>query len=532
MIRTLRALVLVAVAWSSPAAAKPVAYAISIGNNEPPDASLPVLRYADDDAVRYHQLFSRFATEAHLLAVLDAETQRRYPALGVRAEAPTLANLFRIVNEYASRMTADVQRGDQPVLYLAFSGHGSVDATHGAFVAMLDGPLTRERLYADVIGPLPAAYVHLIVDACNAGAVVGVRGPREVDAHETDVTLPERLAVAEGAQRSWPTVGVVISATAGQESHEWSRIESGVFTHEVLSGLLGAADVNHDGQIEYSELAAFIAAANRDLPDPRAVPHAVVRPPPINGNASLIAVDALRGSVFLTGNASKIGHFYLELDNGQRYLDAHLAQGTAARIALPAHARMFIRTGTREAAIATDASGSVAIADLAFHASPVQARGSVETAYRASLFLRPYGDAYYRGFVDSAGLAPVTFQPDAPAPTVAATPAPAPRESPAAPDRRLAIGLAITGGVAGVTAIVSGALAYSAKRDYNGTSVQRDAHDAAATYTRDTRIALVSGIVALGSGAASYWLWPRPTAPRITAAVSRHEAAIGLIAHF
>lgn len=266
---------LAVIAWSSTAAARTVAYAIAIGNNAPPAPSLPVLRYADDDAVRYHQLFSRFTAETHLLAVLDDPTQRRYPGLGAVAEAPTLASLARVVTDYAGKMAADVARGDRPILYVAFSGHGFADAS-GAFLAMLDGQLTRERLYSDVIGRVPAAYVHLIVDACNAGAVVGVRGPAELDAQETEVTLPERLAVGEGAQRTWPTVGVVIATTAGQEAHEWARIESGVFTHEVISGLLGAADVNGDGRIEYSELAAFIAAARYTLDARIAVASGVV----------------------------------------------------------------------------------------------------------------------------------------------------------------------------------------------------------------------------------------------------------------
>ena len=519
MRRLALAVTLATIAWSSAASARTVAYAIAIGNNAPPSAALPVLRYADDDAVRYYQLFARFTAEAHLLAVLDAQTQRRYPGLGAVAEAPTLANLARVVADYADKMAADTRRGDRPVLYFAFSGHGSADATSGAFLAMLDGALTRERLYDDVVGRLPAAYVHVIVDACNAGAVVGVRGPVELDAQEAEVTLPERLAVAEGAQRTWPTVGVLIATTAGQEAHEWSRVESGVFTHEVISGLLGAADVNRDGRIEYSEIAAFIAAANRDIADPRAAPRVIARPPPIDRSAPLIAVDALRGSVFLTGDASEIGHFYLELDNGQRYLDAHLAAGAATRIALPAHAHVFVRTDTREAMIATGASGSVAIADLAFRATAVQARGSVDVAYRLGLFRHAYGDAYYRGFIDSAELASVVFASEAPRPEPRASEAPG-------PDRRLAIGFAIGAGAAGVTAIVSGALAYSAKRDYNATQVQRTAHDASLRYTRDLAISITSGVVAVGGAAVSYWLWPRAHAASLTAAIDPRGAAI------
>jgi hypothetical protein len=514
-----------AIAWPAAASARTVAYAISIGNNTPPVASLPVLRYADDDAVRYHQLFSRFAAEARLLAVLDDQTQRRYPTLAAIAETPTLVNLARIVAAYAGKMAADVQRGDRPVLYFAFSGHGSTDPGGEAFLAMLDGPMTRQRLYADIVGRVPAAYVHLIVDACNAGAVVGVRGAREpveIDAHEAEVTLPERLAIAEGAQRERPTVGIVIAASAGQEAHEWSRIESGVFSHEVISGLLGAADVNRDGRIEYSELAAFIAAANRDIADPRAAPHVIARPPQIDRGAPLIEVDALRDSVFLTGDTSAIGHFYLELDNGQRYLDAHLAAGGAARIALPAHTHLFVRTATREAALATGASGSVAITELVFHPSAVQARGSVDAAYRVGLFHHPYGDAYYRGFIDSAGLASVAFDRET-----------ALREAElGAPDRRLAIGLAITSAAAGVVSLVGGALAISARRDYNATAIQREAHDAAGRYSRDVTIAIGSGAVAIGAAALSYWLWPRRAMPPLSGAIDHQRFVLRVTARF
>jgi Caspase domain len=489
----MKALAIVA-ALAGSASAKTVAYAIAIGNNAPPDASLPVLAYADDDAVRYHALFSRFATHAHLLSVLDDQTQRRYPGLAAHAEPPTLANLARVVAEYADAMAADTRRGDRPVLYLAFSGHGSADANGRAFLAMLDGALTRDRLYNDVIARMPAATVHLIVDACNAGAVVGVRGPNEIDARQAEVTIGERIAVAEGAQRAWPTVGVVVATTAGQEAHEWSRIESGVFTHEVISGLLGAADVNQDGRVEYSELAAFIAAANRDIPDPRAAPRVIARPPQIDHNAPLVAIDTLRDTVLLTGDAAPLGHFYVELANGVRYVDAHFAAGATARIALPAGTRAFVRTDTREAEVAGD--GNVAIDRLAFHPIGVRSRGSLDVAYRVGLFHHAYGDAYYRGFVDSAGLVGVAFAPE--------TPPGAPR-----PDRRLAIGLAIVAGAAGVTAIASGAFAYSAKRDYDATDLQTAAHQAAQRYTRDARIAIATGVVAIGAAAASYLVWPR-----------------------
>jgi hypothetical protein len=137
------------------------------------------------------------------------------------------------------------------------------------------------------------------------------------------------------------------------------------------------------------------------------------------------------------------------------------------------------------------------------------------------LFRHPYGDAYYRGFIDSAGFASVVFPGDA-----------APREPAVTPGRRLAIGLAIVAGTAGAAAIVSGSLAYSAKRDYEGTDIQSEAHDAAARYTLHGRIAIASGLVAVGAAIASYSLWPRRFEPPITATIDRRGAAIWVIGRF
>src|SRR5204862_1128969 len=93
-----------------------------------------------------------------------------------------------------------------------------------------------------------------------------------------------------------PNIGVILATTLGQESHEWSTIESGVFTHELLSALVGAADVNGDLVVEYTEVQAFVAAANRDIKDPRAIPQIIARPPAANLRVPLIALRSLAGT--------------------------------------------------------------------------------------------------------------------------------------------------------------------------------------------------------------------------------------------
>ena len=71
------------------------ALALVIGNNAAPlgDAgkTLAALRYADDDAVRYAEFFEQFTVKTVLLAVLDRQTQARYPQRARQSQPPTFS---------------------------------------------------------------------------------------------------------------------------------------------------------------------------------------------------------------------------------------------------------------------------------------------------------------------------------------------------------------------------------------------------------------------------------------------------------
>jgi hypothetical protein len=300
---------------------------------------------------------------------------------------------------------------------------------------------------------------------------------------------------------------VILATTLGQEAHEWSEIEGGVFTHELLSGLSGAADVNGDRLVEYSEVQAFVASANRDIKDPRALPQVVAQPPAANRTAALVAIDAMMNMRLVTGDASKLGRFYIELDNGERYLDAHLST-TSVAIAVPSEYTAYLRAGDREATL--PAHTNVALGTLRMTARTVASRGSIEAEYREALFASDYGRSYYQGYVDSVGALGVQFadlgvQRD---------------DATQRPSKKPAVASAIVGGVAGTAAIVTGVLALKAKHDYETTNLQRPAEEARARYDRYVPIAIASGAVAVAAGALSLYLWPRGTTKLAPAATS------------
>ncbi len=496
-------------------------YALVVGNNDPPafdsaQAHLQRLRFADDDAVRYHQLFSRFA-ETRLLAVLDDATQRRYPGVARHSEPPTLARLRQAVAALAAKMTRDRAAGARPVFYFVFSGHGARSTRHGSYLALQDAPLTRKVLHDELVARLPASRIHLIVDACHAGGVVGARGGffgREEEARTVPLPAAGR-PLEEGLLERFAHVGVILSASEGNQSHEWSEVEAGVFTHELLSGLLGAADVNGDQRIEYTEIQAFIAAANRSVADPRAVPRILARPPRIERNAELVSLRRLSGTRLLRGDASRLGHFTIELANGQRYLDAHLGSDSRAMLAIPAGEHSFLRTRRFEGSI--PAGVEVRFEAIALGPLSARARGSLEEALRRGLFKVAYGRRYYEGFVDSVGALGVDFAEPKPGAEPARSPGPARR-------RTAALSLLITAAASATATAVLGGLAAGAASDVAATDLERSAREAHDRYRRFAIASVATAATSAAAGLLAWWLWPR-AAPRPAPSPKLHAGA-------
>jgi hypothetical protein len=508
-------------------------YALVIGNNEPPPGAdgkgLAALRYADDDAVRYAELLGQFSEDVRLVTVLDHESRRRYPDLRPSAP-PRLAAVRRQLHELVEQASVAREAGDDVTFFVVFSGHGAVRDSGEAVLALLDTSLTRTMLFDDILEPIDADTVHLVLDACHAAGVVGVRGrksfERELDANSSEVSRAQANGWVERRTLArFPHVGVLAATTAGEQAHEWSEIESGVFSHEVLSALWGAADVNGDQTIEYTEVQAFVAAANRTLDDPRAAPRVVARPPATDPHAPLVDMSTMTSSTWISGDASRLGHFTVELADGRRHLDANV-RVSATTIAIPSGTAAFVRTRDREAALPVGAQ-KVALADLAFRTPTAGSRGSTAAAYKRKLFAEPLTVDYYRGYVDSIEGTPVSFEagpvqlspkaqrttepedlrPPPPVPTNAknlrfddAEPRQFDRSR---TTRRAGVAFATLAAGAGLATIVTAALAIKARSDFNATDLEGPSNEASNRHFRYSIGAGVSaGLTAVFTGLA------------------------------
>src|SRR5262249_6446783 len=141
----------------------------------------------------------------------------------------------------------------EAVVYIVYSGHGNVREGQG-YVTLEDIRITGGDL-AQIVANIPATSVHIIVDACASYYLACSRGPggerRLLNGFQDSVQLAND-----------PRVGLLLSTSSARESHEWEGYQAGVFSHEVRSGLYGAADADGDGRVSYSEIAAFVSRAN------------------------------------------------------------------------------------------------------------------------------------------------------------------------------------------------------------------------------------------------------------------------------
>jgi hypothetical protein len=503
LVVALAAMARIAVAEERPPPRAPV-YTISIGQNNVPSRlrndlndGLVALHYADDDAASFHVFMRDMSRRAFLLTVLDADTQRRFPDLVSEARVPTEAELAAVVATVKQAMEADRAAGQEPALVLFYSGHGVRDDAGAPALALFDGSLGQQQLYDQVLGALPYQVAHVIVDACHAEAVVR---PRDADARIETLPADEiRSFMQAETLARFPKVGALLASTTGAQSFEWDAYHGGVFAHEVLSGLRGGADVNGDGRIEYSELAAFLAAANLQISDPRVRPQIVLQPPRTNRRAAIVDLATLKGSRRVAGRARGpwAEPFFVEDEAGVRLVDIHLEKEARIALQLPPNQRLYIVGSTGEVEVEIEDAGGAGAIDL--DTAPrtrrsVGARGSLNAAMRKGLFAVPFGIAFYRGYVSQQPeLVPVPLE-------TSANRAPIAVVKDSAHRRRHTVGVALLAGgaAAAVAAGIFGGLALHEQAQFQSTNIERSATVAKEQYHLDSILGIAAGAGAVG----------------------------------
>ncbi len=204
----------------------PHSYALLVGSNQAGPGQQP-LQYAVQDALRVRQVLVELAGfEAQDIQLI---------------EDPSADDLLQSLDALAGRLAVHAAQEEDALVIFYYSGHAKAQ---GLELGADDLPL--EALEAR-LEALPADFTLAVLDACQAGAISGVKGatPATDFSHNASEGLRTR------------GMAVMASSTGAELSQESAELEGSYFTHHLVSGLRGAADQDHDGRVTLAEAYAY-----------------------------------------------------------------------------------------------------------------------------------------------------------------------------------------------------------------------------------------------------------------------------------
>ena len=373
--------------------------ALVVTNNRSTTLALPDLQYADDDGARYYRLFRSVADpeSVFLLTTFDRSSAAAYPDLAKNAHPPTRAAVEEAVTRLAAVARSAHEHGEATTFYFVYAGHGDVDNGRG-YIDLEDGRVDGQFIENAIIEKIPADTKHVLLDSCNSFFVMNPRKPGG-----RRWATPKDMAL--GFAKRHPEVGLFLSTNSDAEVFEWSELESGVFSHEVRSGLSGAADVDGDGKVSYAELAGFVDQANARIARDTLRPHIYYRGPNGESTVALFSPAQAVGRRLVLGEG--VMRLWIKSDTGERLLDLHKEKNPMT-VVLPGPAgqgvSIFVRQQAASSAdrpvvvehAAPTGEGEIRLAELTPTRPSLTARGD---RFFASLFASPYGPIAYQTFL-------------------------------------------------------------------------------------------------------------------------------------
>ncbi|MCI0456477.1 MAG: protein kinase [Gemmataceae bacterium] len=189
-----------------------------------------------------------------------------FPPQGVELLTDQQARRDDLVSRLSNWLPAQSAGAELALIY--FAGHGAVKKIgprkDGYLLPHDADPndlVTRGVAMRDVahwIKAIEAKAVVVCLDCCHAGGLL----PRHAGATRSNA---RHLALSPAAFRPLEGQGRILIASCheGQVSFESAQLGHGLFTHHLLEGMTGRADLDGDGKVGVAELFEYVAAAVR-----------------------------------------------------------------------------------------------------------------------------------------------------------------------------------------------------------------------------------------------------------------------------
>ena len=235
-------------------------------------------------------------------------------------DAPTPEVLDQALADLRNRVLAESKGGGsaRTEVILYYSGHADA---RGLLLGESGFDYDRFRRKIDSI---PADVRIAVLDACASGAITRLKGGRHRPAFTVDASSDMR------------GYAFLTSSSPEEASQESDQIGSSFFTHYLVSGLRGAADVSGDGKVTLGE--AYQFAFHETLARTERTKGGAQHPAydmKLSGTGDVVMTDMRATSAGLVLGKDLEGRFYIRNPKGELVAELYKPRNRSMELGLP-----------------------------------------------------------------------------------------------------------------------------------------------------------------------------------------------------
>ena len=273
-----------------------------------------LLRYAVSDAEQFVEVLQE-------MGGLD-------PADVLLLRDPDLTAFKQGLADLGRRVKAASRRGDRLEVLLYYSGHADEEGL------LLAGDHLGYQQLLDSLKTANAAVRIAVLDACNSGSITRIKGGKPKPPFLVDESFDMR------------GYAFLTSSSADEAAQESDLIEASFFTHYLISGMRGAADVTGDGRVTLHEAYqfAFDETRARTLGTVGGTQHPAYQGQ-MRGTGGVVMTQVRRNAAGLSLDEGLAGR--VSIRNGQQRLVAELNKSPGREVELglvPGDYTLFLET--------------------------------------------------------------------------------------------------------------------------------------------------------------------------------------------
>jgi hypothetical protein len=347
-------------------------YGLFIGKNNG-GKGRPVLKYAHRDVQ---------GLQSTLVEIGNLKAENSMMLL-----EPDIAALRRTMQKFAQLVAA--AKGTPREAFFYYSGHSD---ERGLLIenSVLDFSELKKWIH-----DLPSEVNIVILDSCSSGSLARLKGGQKVPSTLLSETVNHR------------GTAILASSSSSEDSQESDQLKGSYFTHNLIAGLRGAADLNRDQVVSLTE--AYTYSYEETLAstlDSRAGPQHPFFDFKVSGHGELPVADLRKGGSQLVFAGDIEGKIYI-FDAGN-HLGLKLNKTSSRPLAVRLnpdkfYIRVFQDKNISESEVTLRANERLELNAASFSALPVTALPGIKQRYNSDFFVAGVLGPSFHFFMPTSG---------------------------------------------------------------------------------------------------------------------------------